>query len=291
MPPEGDIVLNIKFDPADSPARVFSIAGDLIQGLEDFDGAIINSINSKIKTSFILEDVEKSSLRVVLHNVLKNIDDDALKSLDIKKQIGTYLLKGKYIALQWLDSAPDQSAPPRLEDLTENLRRLAEESDARHLPDYPPPNPTRIAQSLENIQRVKARFKPGEELTITLGPDDYRVNTGRVWSPLEAVSDSPEQELSNEVDLVLTIHTVPFIGKSKWRFKHGKRSFTAAIIDETWLSEFHAGKHALKPNDALRVRAKFEYTYDERGALTDEEVSVIKVYGVIHSPPPQQPML
>jgi hypothetical protein len=291
MPPEGDIVLDIKFDAQGSPARVFSIAGDLIQALEEFDGAIIDSIDSKITTSFILEDVNKSSLRVVLKNIIKNIDDDALKSLDIKRQIGKFLLKGKYIALEWLDTAPEQSETPRLEDLTGKLRRLAEETDARHLPDYPPPNPKRLAQSLESIQRAKARFIPGEVLVITLGQDDYRVNTEQVWSPIGFIADSKEHELSNELDLVLTIHTVPFIGKSKWRFKHGKRSFSAAIVDEVWLDEFHSGKHALRPNDALRVRARFEYTYDEKGALTDEVVSVIKVYGIIHSLPPQQSML
>jgi len=291
VPPNGDIVLNIKFDPTDSPARAFSLASDFIRAFEDFDRAIISAVDSGIVTSFILEDVEKSSLRVVLRNMLNALEDDGLKTLDWKPFVGKYLVRAKYVALQWLDQDPSEDEPPKLEDLTEKMDALAKETDVRHLPDYPPINPARLAQPLEAIQRAKARFKPSEELTVTLDETEYRVATEQTWSPAALVEENVAQELSNEIDLVLTIRKPDFIGKSKWSFKHGKRSFSAAISDEKWMEEFHSGEYALKPNDALRVRARFEYKYDETGSLEDESVEIIKVFGVIHAPPAQEDML
>ena len=51
----------------------------------------------------VLEDVEASSLRVFLKNTLSRVDDEALKTLDWKPVVGRYLVKAKYLALEFLD--------------------------------------------------------------------------------------------------------------------------------------------------------------------------------------------
>jgi hypothetical protein len=65
--------------------------------------------------------------------------------LDWKKQIGKYLVRAKYLALKWLDS---EDGPPKLEDLREQLRQIAIETDVRHLPDYPPIHEARLVQEV-----------------------------------------------------------------------------------------------------------------------------------------------
>lgn len=284
MPPEGDIEIKINYRDADgSPARVFDIAAGIIRSFEGIDRALLDSIDSSISTEFILEDVEKSSLRVVLKNVLRSLDDDALRTLDWKKQVGIYLVKGKYAALEWLDQKPGAE---RIEDLTERIRQLAVETDVRHLPDYAPISPTRLAQPLDEFQRIKRTFRDGEGLTVTLGKEEYSVDVKSDWIPSEHIEEAKgAQDLSNDMDLVLTIRKPDMLGKSMWQFRHGKANLSAPITDETWLYEFHSGKHPVVPGDALRVRARYESQYDDNGTLIDQKVSIIKVYGKVSAAP------
>ena len=52
-------------------------------------------------------------------------------------------------------------------------------------------------------------------------------------------------------------------------------------MDVDWLEGFHAGKHPLKPGDALRVRIRIANTYDKRGDLLDADETIVKVFSVI----------
>jgi hypothetical protein len=280
---DGDIELKIDFiEDEGSPARVFEIAAQIIRSFEDLDRALITSVDSTISTMLVLEDVEKSSLKVVLRNILKQLDDQALKDLDWKPLVGQYLVKAKQITVQWLDRKIADDDDAGIEDLTERLQLLATATDVRHIPDYPRLNSARIAQPLDEFQRAKAKLKPGEGLTITLDNQEYRVDIDAAWLPSEHMAEvKGDRVLSNDSDMLLVIKKPDFLGKSQWTFRHGKANLTAPIIDRDWLSEFHSGKHPLSPGDALMVRVRFEHVYSEKGDLIESEKKIIKVMEVI----------
>lgn len=288
MPPESDIQFTIDFHEGHgSAARVFDIASGIVRAFEDLDRVLTSTVDSHISTDLIIEDVEKSSLKVWLRNVLQSSDDQAIKELNWKKLVGKYLLDAKYIALEWLDQSIAADGTVPIEDLTEKIRTLAERTDVRHLPDYPPLNRARLAQPLDAIQRTKAKFEEGERLTITLGSSEYTVDLKSRWLPSEHLPEAQsEQELSNDIDMVLVIRKPDFLGNSQWQFRHGKASLSAPIHDEEWVDEFRRGVHPIKPGDALRVRVRFEYSYNMNGDLEDQKVSIIKVYSIIQSAPP-----
>ncbi len=289
--PDSDIELKIDFrENESSSARVFEIAAELIRALEDIDNVLVATVDSEISTSLILEDVQKSSLKIFLKNVLKQLDDQALKDLDWKPLVGQYLVKAKYITLRWLDRELAEDQPAGIEDLTAQIEALAKQADFRHVPGYAPINPVRLAQSLDAVQRAKGKFLPGEGLTITLDKTQYVVNLQETWLPSERMGDlRTAQELSNTVDMVLVIRKPDMLGKSQWQFRHGKKNFSSAIKDQEWLDEFYRGHHPLSPGDALRVRVRHDHKYDEAGELIEKSETIIKVLGVIKKePPPEQ---
>jgi hypothetical protein len=284
LPPEAasDLELRIVYREEGSAARVFEIAADLIHALEDVDSVLAKSVDSSIQTSMIIEDLQKSSIRILLKNLLKAADDDALKSLDWKPLVGQYLVKAKYSALRWLDQDASEEHPPQIVDLTDEIARLARDTDVRHLPDYPPPNPTRLVQSLERLQSVKRRFREGEQLTITLGKEDYQVQLETDWSPLELVKDATgPKELVNEQELYLLLYKIDLLGGSQWTFKLGKTTIRASIADSTWKKDYAARKVTILPGDALHVILRVEQKYSERGELTETKHSITRVIAVI----------
>lgn len=279
-----DIEIKIDFREGGGAARVFSIAADLISAFEELDHVLISSIDSRIQTTLVLEDVERSNLKVLLRNLLTAADDDAIKDMDWKKQVGKYLLKAKYVAIGWLDQKIDEeNADPHFEDLTKKLQHLAEETDSLHLPDYPEIEPARLAQPLDAIQRAKSRLGDGEGLVITLDETEYAVDVRRTWMPSDYVLAEDADELTNTQDVNLIVRRPDLLGKSQWAFRHGKDSFNAPIRDEDWLKRFHARKEIVQPGDALRVSARFDYSYDDRGELAEKKVEILRVYGVIRS--------
>ena len=151
MPPDADFSFTIEFEKgAGDPRRVFDAASELIAGFEALDQAVTASIDTKTRTVMVLEDVKSGSLRVFLKNVLNRVPDEALKSLEWKRAVGSALVKAKYVALEFLDS--EQASPATaIDGLLVELRDVARETDIRHLPDYPPIHEGRLVSSLDKI--------------------------------------------------------------------------------------------------------------------------------------------
>jgi hypothetical protein len=84
MPPDDvDLAFEIDFQKGEGdPRRVFDAASLLIDGFEQLDEALAVSVDSKISTVMVLEDLEAGSLKVYLRNILHRVDDEAIKSLD-----------------------------------------------------------------------------------------------------------------------------------------------------------------------------------------------------------------
>jgi hypothetical protein len=70
-PPDADFAFRIDFAKGQGdPRRVFEAASLLINGFEALDNTIAASVDSQIQTIMVLEDVEASSLKVYLRNLL-----------------------------------------------------------------------------------------------------------------------------------------------------------------------------------------------------------------------------
>ena len=288
---DANVVLKIDYDETTgSAARAFEIAAELIRTLDDIDRVLSKTIHSELQTALVVEDLQKSSLKIFLRNVIKAVPDEALKEADLKKLVGHFLLKGKYAVLEWLDTPKEE--PKQIADLTDKIVALADETDIRRLPDYPSPNKARLAQPLDRLQETKKKFRNNESLTITLGEDEYSVDLDKTWLPSETLEPEKDgQHLVNEQDQYLIIGKPDFIGPTKWSFQHGKRSVSYLITDEDWLNDFRAGKFPLKPGDALRVRIRFEHKYDIHGDLIEAKEEITKVISVIESDPNAEPSL
>lgn len=251
--PPSDIVLKIDFREGGSAARVFDLAADLIRSLEDMDQVLIRSINSKIETTLIVEDLQKSSIKVFLRNVLTGIDDEALKKAEIRPIIGSFLVQGKYAIVRWLDRKIDGGGPPAIDDLTEEIAGLARASDVLQLPAYPPPNPADLILAMDRFQDVKKGFGAGEGLTITLGPEEYAVDVESVWKPSDHIG-APEDERTETRtrEALLKIVSAQFAEGYLWRFTDGTNVFTASMEDRAFLDRLDRSEAVLSKDDTLK---------------------------------------
>ena len=282
MPPDdADFAITIDFRRGEgNPRRIFDAASLLIEGFERFDETTAASIDSHIEPVLVLEDVEAGSLKIWLKNVLKATDDQALKELDWKPQVGKYLVRAKYMMLEWLDRG-DSGRPPSLGDLADELRRLASETDVRHLPDYAPLHEGRLLGALDKVQDAKRQLTRGDKLYIETEGRTYEVDISRTWSPTAEIAPNSQRETTSFAEMILTVRKPDMIGTTQWQFRHGKLNLSAPINDKEWLEVYHAGRIDIRPGHALRCHVKFVYRYDPNGTLIDQDTEIEKVYEII----------
>lgn len=279
MPPaDADFAFRIQFKKgAGDPRRVFEAASELINGFEELDSAVAGSVDSRIKTLMVLEDIEAGSVKVFLKTILENIDDQALKDGEFRRAIGPALVKAKYAAIEYLDK-DKAAATGSADQLRETLQQIARETDARHLPDYPPIHEAKLVASLDKLQDAKRVLGPGDKLTIETEDKTYEVDLKQTWEPSEFIKLKEETtERESEAEIILTIRRPDMLGSAMWQFGHGDHRLSAQILDENWLNDFHNGRVALRSGDALRCKVKFIYVFDKTGTLIEQRTDILKI--------------
>ena len=284
MPSSEEFSFVIKFARGQGdPRRIFDAASMLIEGFEELDDTIAQSVDGTLRTTTVLQDVESGSLRVILKTILENIDDTGLKEGEWKKAIGPALVKGKHLAIEALNRK-EEEAPQAIEDLRKELDQLVEDTDIKILPAYAPIHEGKLVSSLDKLQDGKRTLGPRDKLIIETEDKTYEVDLSRTWEPIDIVPVSGTTEKTSEGTVILTIRKPDLLGTARWQFAHGTATVYASIEDGKWLDRFHSGKIALHSGDALRCKVRFTYIFDDTGKMIEQKTDIVKVMSLIRGP-------
>ena len=264
---EGEIALVIDYRPGQSEALgVLAGAMRFIESLDKLDHCLLSSIDTSLQPVSILNDVQHSSLKILLARALRKVPDDAVGSLDWKKWLGALLVKGKYQLLARLESG-DEGIQQALSSL---------EADYRAAPGvvvgYTPPSVADARGALREVAIARASIPDGKVVVQT--------EMGDVQIPRLAVSELPEpaeEPLSSNLlkDQVLIIESAVFKDGNQWRFSDGSASFLAAIADEEFLRRVDNGERFGK-GDHLVVDLAIEQVRIDTKISTRREVRRVK---------------
>jgi hypothetical protein len=276
---EGEIGLVIDYEPGKVLAiDVLQSAMGMIQALDKLDAALLSSINTSLEPVSVLNDVQHSSLKMLLARALRNTPDDLIQNLDWKKWAGGLLVKGKYKLLQNLDADA-----PRIREILIDL-----EVDYHAAPvgllGYTPPNVAEVREAMDGVMDARAAL-PGQRVTV-------QTELGDVLIPEEDATLVPTQEagpqhsVSNSGIEFFKIKAPDMLGTAQWQVLRNGRSTRVDMLHQTWLDDYHARKHTILPGDSLKCRFEETVTYDAAGNELERQLAVIEVLEVI-SPPSQ----
>lgn len=232
---EGEIALIIDYRPGESEAiAVLAGAMRLIESLDRLDHCLLSSIDTSLEPVSILNDVQHSSLKILLARALRKIPDEAVGSLDWRKWLGGLLVKGKYRLLEQLD-ADDAGLQQALVELEADYRAVPHATAG-----YAPPQLRDAREALRQVSLARAAIPDGKVVVQT--------ELGDVEIQRLPVTDAPlepaEESLSANVlkDQVLIIESAVFKEGNQWRFSDGSASFAAVIGDEAFLRRIEDGE-------------------------------------------------
>lgn len=282
-PDDADFVLRIDFlKHVANPQRVFQAADAMIRAFQRLDRVLCASIDSRIEPMMMLEEIEAGSIKIWLKNVLSAVDDDALKKLDWKQAVGSYLLKAKYAYISWTNK---ESSALTLADLSKEIKQIALETDVKHLPDYAPPSVIELAETTKQIEEAKSFLTAGDAISFG-APSDTPIsfNLEVSWTTAELSEFSVKETTTfPNMRMNLIVRRPDYLGASKWEFRHGKKPIQAKIADVEWLKSFQVRRVDVRPGDALTCLVTIEYGYGYDNELIQENYTVTKVEKVLEN--------
>lgn len=281
-PKDADFALYIDFKRNEgNPFRVFRAADQAIRALQKLDSALCVSVDSKIQSILVLEEIEAGSLKIWLRNILTATDDQALKDLDWKPAVGKYLVRAKYAYIDW---ANDVGSGASLSELGRDIKKIAEETDVKHLPDYTSPPIQDLVTVTQELDLAKKELIDGDRMqfipSIDYEPIDFNLKAYWDIDELEKMSIK-ETTKHEDMTMNLIVKKPDYLGYSKWDFRHGKKAITASISDESWLVDFKSRKFDIRPGDALRCTVSVEYYYGYDSELIKESYDITKIESIL----------
>lgn len=280
---EADFCIEIDFDKhSENPSRIFQTMTDLIESFQKIDKILVDSVDNRIDTLLLLEDIEAGSLRSWLRNALTAIDDEALKSIDWKKQVGKYLVKGKYILINFLDKKTTITERKEVELLRGDLLKAAEDTGVRKIPTYSPIDPNKIIESIGRITNAIGNLSEKDKASYITDEGKIPFNISFSYVPEEIEDLLTKETIESEAIMILKVKKPDYLGVSKWEFKHENRIITVKIADDEWLTKFQNREIDVRPGDALRAKIKTKVKYGYDASVIGTHYEAIKIFEVIH---------
>ena len=158
--PDGaDFAIEINFERGSAaPSRVFRAMTDLIEAFQSVDHELVRSV-ARIQPVLLLENIEAGSIKTWLRTELILLDDDALKSGDWKKIVGGYLVRAKYLVVDFLGKHSTITSKSEVEALQADLLEAARETEVLAIPTYHQLPIEKVADSIRLIGEATKALK------------------------------------------------------------------------------------------------------------------------------------
>ncbi len=239
---ESVFALKVDFSPeTTNPAKMFRALSGLSDALQATDQTLIRSLNIRIEPILLIDDIEKGSLLIWIRNFLQSIDDDSIKDLSLKKLVGNYLVKGKYIIIDFINNRNSISSRDEIIELQAELIQEAERTGISSLSIYNPVNQRDILSNINQIKNALSELDEESKVYYYLNPSEsLPFNKAFNISP-ESIEDLATSDiLCGKLPMILKVKKPDYLGESKWEFRHEKKKIEAKIIDSNWIKIFRS---------------------------------------------------
>jgi hypothetical protein len=270
----------------ENPSALFKSMSSIIDALKFTDETLISSFNMSIEHLFVLDSVEKGSIKVFLKHLLQNIPDSALEELDVKKIIGHFLVLGKKKILEKMEKEDTLRKLDSIEELQIELYEEAEKTNILPFKNYNTIDTQKLLTSMYNIS-IAANQMPEEvevyyEIFSPSSVNRNRYIVNRNFSIPEKLLEPDISYLGESTCvMIIKIKQPDYVSNAMWEFKHEGTSIDAKFEDIQWLYDFQNRKIDVRPKDSLKVNMKIISFLDESKTEIKKKYYILKVLEVI----------
>lgn len=268
---------------AENPSRLFRAFAEMVDGINNLDFIIAESVNTKVKSKIILDDIEKGSILGKFWNELVISEEGQIDNSPNEQQIEEYIEESRAVTLNFISEK--KSSVEDLQGLRENISSIAKSKKIDETFNYADIDTLKLAASINQINGSTENLTNVESFELKSKNKEVKaIKSGAPKIDITAVEDAlTDREISNENEAYYLIKRPDFLGDSAWSFKHGNKSITVKILHQEWLDNFQSGKIIVLPGDSLKVQVRQTAKYNRNGYLISEKLEIIEVKDIIHN--------
>lgn len=265
-----------------SPHKLFQSISNMILEFQELDKALVKCIDSQIEPIFVLDEVEKGSIKIWLKQILKSLPDEAIGELDAKKLLGDYLVRGKYKILEKMGETEVVTDPKQIENLTTDLKILAQQYNFLIPETTSGIDSLKLLSTMNNISRIAGQL-PADS-TFTYLSDEPALDINKKFEiPQNCIDIILEnQHIDNHSIMIIKVKQPDYLGSAQWIFRYDGKALPCSIDDEEWIRKFHSRKIDIRPGDSLKVEMDIRSSYDKNNELLSQKYTIKKVLEVIN---------
>lgn len=272
----GEIALIIEYKPGQSEAvAVLAGAMRLIESLDRLDRVLLSSVDTTLEPVSILNDVQHSSLKILLARALRKIPDELVGSLDWKKWVGGLLMKGKYVVLEKLEADA-----PEVQRALDSLRDDYSAAPTQ-LAGFDPPRLVAVIEAIDGVNEARAALGDCPVLVQTEMGD---IVLPRLQVLQAAPEDAAAETITNRGREYLKVKSPDMLGLSQWAVVRAGRVVRVEVLHRDWLARYQAGEIPLLPGDSLDCAFEESIDYDAGRSEVARRIAVVEIFGVIRPP-------
>lgn len=274
--------INLLFKENKNAIEAFNQVTRFYEVLNDFDKIVVRNIGQNFVSEYGLEDVEFSSLKTKLAQILKSIPDELLKDLQLKKIIGYFLIKAKYRLIKMLADNKEISNKEQIQKVADEVNKDIKEIGESYQIIVTHVNNYIILNAIDDLVKETNNLRDKELLEYKSKAGNTFVQKGVYLNKSKILSELGQRVITNEATELLKIKKVDMLSEGpSWNFLQGKKPLSAKMLDKPWLDAFHNRQVIIKPEDALMVSLKTTHTYNPNFDDKKTDFEVIKVLSVV----------
>lgn len=268
----------------ENPSALFKSISSIIDALKVTDEMLISSFTGiSIEHSFVLDSVEKGSIKVFLKHLLQNIPDSALEELNFKKIIGHFLVLGKKKILEKMEEEGTIESIESIEVLKEEIYKEAEKTNILPLKTYNEIDSQKLLTSMTGISLA------ADQMPVEVDVYYEIIDFPKTRHIVNRHFSVPEKLLELDIDylgestcvMIIKIKQPDYVANAMWEFKYEGISIDAKFEDTQWLYDFQNRKIDVRPKDSLKVNMKVISFLGENKTEIKRKYFILKVLEVI----------
>ncbi len=282
---EFDFELDLIFSGQKNPVEAFGQIGKMYERLLSIDQQILYNILPSAKLEYELIDLEYSSIKSKVNQILKSIPDDVLKDiLNPAKLFGHLLVYVKKRLIKATETNEVQSVES-LQKITNDINK-----EIKKLPTTTiiilEVNNYFVLNAINELSLEGRKLKKEEYFDYKSKAGNARIGNSSSVNMAKLLYELGGQTLEQQRIETLKVKTLDLLSdKACWKLIRQGKQIEVKILHKEWLDDYHNRKIVIQPNDYLKLDLKITYTTNSNTLKPIVSYEALQVLEVI---PPDQ---
>jgi Txe/YoeB family toxin of Txe-Axe toxin-antitoxin module len=276
-----DFELDLIFYGQKNPVQAFGQIAKMYERLLSIDQQVLYNVLPSAKLEYELIDLEYSSIKSKVNQILKSIPDDILKDIaNPGKLLGHLLVYIKKRLIKATETNEVQSI--------ENLQKITSDinKEIKKLPST-----TIIILEINNYFVLNAinelgiegrKLKRDEYFEYKSKAGNARIGNSSSVNMAKLLYELGGQTLEQQRIETLKVKSLDLLSdKASWKLIRQGKQIEVKILHKEWLDDYHNRKVIIQPNDYLKVDLKITYTTNNNTLKSIVNYEALKVIEVI----------